>query len=134
MALNNDFGNKRAYAINTRGGYRNLSLDFEFGNDAEVSSSCSLQWKNQVYVFGGYNHERQVSMVNGLRLERKGTLDFTFDSGGCTVLNEQTIILCFEFKENKVCRQSNSPLGVYTKLPNSNLHHWVTRVASFDGK
>ena len=116
-----------------------MTLDFEWDNDAEVSFSCSVQWKNQGYVFGGYNQERQVTMINGLRLERKGTLYFTFDSGGCTVLNEQIIVLCFDFMENKVCRQANNPLGLSnsnttTKLPNSNYNHWVTRVASFDGK
>ena len=73
-------------------------------------------------------------MVNGNRLERKATLDFDFKYGGCTVLNQITIVLCFDLDEDDVCRQSNNPLGSFTKLPNSNYDHQGTRIASFDGK
>ena len=101
-----------------------------------VYYSCSLQWQNSYYVFGGLNERRQVSMVNGNQLERKATLDFDFVEGACTVLNQITIVLCFPdtYDESKVCRQSNNPLGSFTKLPNSNYDHQWTRVASFDGK
>ena len=132
LAINTYDGNKRAYSINPRGGYE--QLDFEFGDDTEVEHSCSLQWQNHYYVFGGWNEERQVSMVNGNRLERKGTLNFDFDDGGCTVLNQITIVLCFDKNERDVCRQSNNPLGSFTKLPNSNYDHNAARIASFDGK
>ena len=82
------------------------------------------------------SQERQVSMVNGKRLERKATLDFNFEEGGCTVLNQITIVLCFPdtYGEKDVCRQSNNPLGSFTKLPNSIFSHGMTRIASFDGK
>ena len=133
MAINTYEGNKRAYSINPRGGYHRLS--FQFGLSTEVYNSCSLQWKNHYYVFGGRNEKRQVSMVNGNRLERKGTLDFDFETGGCAVLNQRTFVLCFGEPFNRdVCRQSNNPLGSFTKLPNSNFDHWRTRIASFDGK
>ena len=102
--------------------------------NTEVYFSCSIQWKNHYYVFGGWNEKRQVSMVNGNRLERKATLDFDFNAGGCTVLNQITIVLCFGAYETKVCRQSNNPLGSFTKLPNSNYDHQHTSIASFDGK
>ena len=88
LALNTDYDKKRAYSINLRGGY-GYQLDFDFGSsiseDFHVSRSCSLQWKNQHYFFGGDNNwKRQVTMVNENRLELKGTLDFYFDNGGCT--------------------------------------------------
>ena len=75
-------------------------------------------------------------MVNGNRLERKARLDFWFSWGACTVLNQQTIVLCFGdgWPVYNVCRQSNNPLGSFTKLPNSNYKHFRTRIASFDGK
>ena len=132
LAINTRFANKRAYSINPRGGYE--QLDFEFGNGTEVYNSCSLQWQNQYFVFGGRNEKRHVSMVNGNRLERKATLDFHFREGACTVLNQITIVLCFNRYEYDVCRQSNNPLGSFTKLPNSNYDHESTRIASFDGK
>ena len=73
-------------------------------------------------------------MVSGNRLERKGTLDFDFNEGGCAVLNRKTIVLCFDSSKTNVCRQSNNPLKSFTKLPNSIHGHKYTRIASFDGK
>ena len=130
--MNAIHGDKRVYSINPRGGYK--QLDFEFGNETEVWYSCSLQWQNNYYVFGGEAERRQVSVVNGNRLERKGTLDFDFNGGGCTVLNQLTVVLCFDWDAFKTCRQSKNPLGSFTKLPNTNHHHGYTSIASFDGK
>ena len=119
--------------INPRGGYD--QLNFQFGHNTEVHQSCSLQWQNNYYVFGGTSERRQVSMVNGNRLERKATLNFECSSGACTVLNQKTILLCFgEPGVRDECRQSKNPLGSFTKLPKSNYGHKYTRIASFDGK
>ena len=137
MAINSCKGNKRAYSINPRGGYYHLSLQFD--QDTEVYQSCSLQWKNHYYVFGGNlgksGGQRHVSMLNGNRLGRKGTLIFDFSYGACTVLNQLNIVLCFgKHGEYNVCRESNNPLGLFTKLPKSAKYHRQTRIASFDGK
>ena len=139
LAISTFEGVDQAYSINPNGGYKQLV--FEFGKDTYVSYSCSLQWKNNYYVFGGGNDQRQVSIVSGNRLDRRGTLDFNFYSGACTVLNQITIVLCFHFEtglkvtgEDKVCRQSNNPLGSFTRLQNSKYAHKDTRIASFDGK
>ena len=128
------FGEKRAFSINPHSDY--VQLNFQFANNTEVYHSCSIQWKNNYYIFGGGNIKHQVLMVGGNRLERKADLDFAFSGGGCTVLNQITILLCFGNSKTKfrVCRQSNNPLGSFTKLPNSNHGHWFTRIASFDGK
>ena len=128
---------RRAYSINLHGGYQ--KLDSYFGNDTGVRQACSLQWYNHFYIFGGSIERRQVSMVNGNRLERKGDLDFDFNYGRCTVLNQRTIVLCFPMNDGTpggtdVCRQSNRPLGSFTDLPNSNYKHRDTRIASYDGK
>ena len=132
LAINTHL-NKRAFSINPRGGYH--KVDFEFGDTTEVDRSCSIQWQNYYFVFGGFTQKRQVSVVNGNRLERKGSLAFDFNEGGCTVLNQITIVLCFAtFGEQDVCRQSNNPLGSFTKLPNSNFNHYAIRLASFNGK
>ena len=73
-------------------------------------------------------------MVNGNRLERKGILDFNLFRGTCTVLNQLTIVLCFDRDAEKVCRQSNNPLGSFTRLPDSKDDHEYIQIASFDGK
>ena len=118
--------------IDSHGGYE--QLDFEFGDGTEAYGSCSLQWHNHFYVFGGDKESRQVSMVNGNKLERKATLDFNFHKGACTALNQITIVLCFDYYERKVCRQSNNPYGSFITLPNSNYQHYYIRIASFDGE
>ena len=131
MAIHTEPAKKHAYLINPRGGF--VQLDFYYGAGTEILSSCSLQFRNQYYVFGGRFQNKQVSMVNGYRLERKGTLNFDFDAGGCTVLKEETIILCFDWRETKVCRKSNNPVGLFIKLSNSIYSHWVTKIASING-
>ena len=128
----NSYKGKRAYSISLSGGHD--QVNFDFGSDTEVYRSCSLHWQNHHYVFGGAKETHQVSMVNGNRLERKAELDFPFRNGGCTVLNQITIVLCFGTLESKVCRKSNNPLGSFTKLPNTKYGHKHTRIASFDGK
>ena len=127
-------GSNVAYSISPHGGYDRI--DFEFGDNTEVYLSCSLQWQNLFYVFGGFDEKRQVSMVSGNRLDRRGTLVFDLYGGACTVLNQITIVLCFPntYGEYDACRQSNNPLGSFTKLPNSIFSHGMTRIASFDGK
>ena len=130
----NQEGFKLAYLINPHGDYDRL-YNFEFGYGTEIDESCSLLWHNHYYVFGGQYESQQVSMVNGNRLERKKPdLDFNLYSGGCTVLNQATIVLCFDFHEKKLCRQSNHPFGTFTKLQESTYSHKFTRIASFDGK
>ena len=76
-------------------------------------------------------------MVVNNRLKRKGTLDFNFKEGGCTVLNQHIIVLCFgglSLTDRKVCRQSKNPFGPFMKMPESNHNHRAIRIASFDGK
>ena len=131
LALNTYKG-QPAYLITLRGDYK--KLEFEYGYNTEVYFSCLLQWKNEYYLFGGLNEERQVSMVNANRLERKGSLDFSYRAGGCTVLSRQTIVLCFDWDAKNVCRKSNSPLGSFNKLPNTNYNHYWTTIASVNGK
>ena len=122
----------KALSINPHGGYKNLT--FELASRTEVESSCSAQWHNHYYFFGGMQEIRQVSILNGQRLERKATLDFNFQGGACTVLNHQIIVLCFHQYEKDLCHQSNNPLGAFTKLPKSKHRHQGARTASFDGE
>ena len=131
MAINTFQGVQRAFKINPLGGYE--VVNFDFGIQTQVFRSCSVQWQNQHYIFGGQHIERQISVIIGNRLERKGTLDFIPDA--CTDLNQTTIILCFgESGKRNECHQSKNPLGTFTKLPKSNYDHHLIRLASFEGK
>ena len=131
MAVNTRYGKKRAYLINIRGGFDHL--DFEFGSQTEIFYSCSVQWKNQYYVFGGWHEKRQVSVLNGNRLERKATLGFNYDNGACAVISEKTVVLCSGYVF-WLCRKSENPLGSFTYLPKGNYNHFWTSIASIDGK
>ena len=133
LAINTFNGNEHVI-INPLGSYE--VKKFDFGKDTEVYRSCSLQWKNQYYVFGGQKQDHQVSVVVDNRLELKGTLDFKFNGGGCTVLNQHIVVLCFGDHKNdrRGCRQSKNPIGPFTRMPQSNYDHRATRIASFDGK
>ena len=73
-------------------------------------------------------------MLNGKRLERKGSLNFDFDAGGCSALKEESIVICFDWRDPKKCHKSNNPLGLFIKLPDSNHQHWVTKIASVNSK
>ena len=142
LAVNTYNGKRSGYLINPGGG--SDRVDFGFGDETQLLKSCSLLWQNHYYVFGGDGDnnnqqlgdflQRQLSIVNGNRLERKGSLHFDFDMGACTVLNQTTIVLCFGENERNVCRHSNHPFGLFKKTPNSNFNHILISLASFDGK
>ena len=92
----------RVVLINTHGGYQKLN-DFHIadGSGLDIAASgtgyeaCSLQWKNQYYVFGGSGH--QVSMLNGDRLEQKAKLKFK-GKGESGLLPKSTIRRNINFK------------------------------------
>ena len=125
---------KFVYLISPSGSYKQIK--FEFGTGTQVQFSCSLQWKNHFYVFGGRSEPKQVSMLSGNKLERKADLKYPLYLGGCTVMNQLTVVLCFDMYTNDLCRHSNNPLdgNSFTDLPKSNYTHSWTRVTSVDGK
>ena len=117
-------------------GLVNTNLTFTFGPGTDVNWSCSLNWRNEFYVFGGQERKSQVSKLNGCQLERIGSLPFNHDSGGCTNGNNEHIYLCFNWsaRDTKKCRRTTEPLGAYETVTNSTFHHAGTRIASSDGR
>ena len=116
------------------GGFKNL--EFSFPSDTGVIYSCSLVFNGVMYVFGGTTpHNRQISRVRGCGLVHIGNLDFSFYDGACSV-TQNKILLCFdELKwEGRVCRKASSPTGLFSKIPESNYHHFRTAIASNGGK
>ena len=75
LVLNSQYGWKPAMLINSAGEQKKLTC-FERDGDTEAYYSCSITWKNQFHVFGGYSYFRQISRLNGYKLERIGSLDF----------------------------------------------------------
>ena len=111
-----------------------IKLAFSFPSDTEVYISCSLIFNNRMFVFGGWNEKRQISRVSGCNLVRIGNLGFDFCSGGCTIFKSQ-ILLCFDWQssEGRVCRVASSPTTSFSKIPESNYHHYSTKIATNGG-
>ena len=108
---------------------------FMFGDDTEVYHSCSVTWRNDFYIFGGNKNKNQISMLNGCKLERIGTLEFEHWLGACAVANHQ-ILLCFNLSINdgKKCRTANSPTGQFSEISSSNFDHQQTRIGVGPGR
>ena len=120
--------------MNLRGGYKELdSLDFVYGSETTFIQSCMIQWRNQDYIFGGVDEAFQVSMINGNRLERKASLNFGFSFGGCVVLNEETIIMCFGDSPHYNCQMLSHPLDSSYNTTKSNYEHAFTRISGING-
>ena len=116
--------------INPTGGQKELTC-FETGSKTAAWTSCSVNWQNRFYIFGGhdYDHLRQISLLQGHKLQRVGTLSFNHRYGACSVLSSQYIFLCFNGlspNDYKRCRRSNGPLETFSEVSQSNHEHkWI---------
>ena len=104
--------------------------------ETQVFWSCSVQWQNQMMVFGGVGVKRQISEVTDCGLTRVGTLEFDLDSGACTVDNQDRIYLCFNDKRGDLrsCRRGVEPTGDFDLLPFSMFEHRFIRIAASNGE
>ena len=97
LVLSTDsYGNYRpAILINFDGTQKELGC-FDYAG-AEAYGSCSINWENQIYIFGGKNQNRQISRLDGFRILRIGVLAFSHWSvGACSVMGNKFIFLCFD--------------------------------------
>ena len=103
--------------------------------DSEVFYSCSIVLRNSLFIFGGSTNvtQNQVSKLNGCRIQRIGSLDFTLHAGTCAVA-KQKIFLCFDIDHAKMCHVGLEPLGNFTRIKNSNFGHSMSRIAAANGK
>ena len=113
-------------------------IEFNFASETEVSGSCSIVWLGKMFVFGGYSYQRQISVVDGCELKKKGELTFDMYLGACAQRDNQEVYICFELEsylsQTKNCRRSIGPLEAFTKLPSSTYDHRSTRIAVTSGK
>ena len=134
MAISTFNGKRRAYELDMSGGHKRLK--FTFRSKTEIDSSCSVLFRGQVYIYGGWIEKNQISQVSGCSVKRIGTLPFIFFSGACTSIRSKYIMLCFDLwqEEGKVCRMSQNPTGLFTKTTESNTYHFSTNIVSNGGK
>ena len=122
--------------INSEGEQKELSC-FERDDNTEAYFSCSINWKNQLHVFGGGSERRQISRLNGYRLTRIGNLDFDHQLGACSVMANQFIFLCFNSYNStdyKRCRRSTGPLDTFSEIALANHTHQDTKTSCSESK
>ena len=123
--------------LNTTGEQRELTC-FERDDKTQAYYSCSINWNNQFFIFGGRSEaKRQISRLTGHKLERVGSLKFDHIRGSCSVMAKKTIFLCFNSQTSndyKRCRQSTGPLEQFSEVPLSKYYHRHTRTSCSDSK
>ena len=71
--------------IDLKGGSR--TIDFVLDEETESHGSCSLVFKNEFYILGGFKFKNQISKVSECKLKRTASLPFDFTYGACTNVN-----------------------------------------------
>ena len=136
LVLNTRSSSNVPLIIDGRGSSK--EIDFVYEENTMVNGICSIFWHGQMYLFGGYHNERQISLVDRCRLTRIGNLSFDMRYGACAQREDFEIFICFEHVDDtrtyKNCRLSTGPLENFSNLPNSTYDHGNTRIAVTSGK
>ena len=114
--------------------YGGTDFEFDYGTDTEVFYSCSINWQGDMYLYGGTSEKRQVSLVEQCQLTRVSTLSFDLRYGACTNINNEEVVLCFDYSDNKKCWKSSNPEGPFSSIADSLKNHRQTRIANDQGK
>ena len=83
----------------------NPTFNFEMGEDTNVDQSCSLVFKDKMYVLGSEDEKYQIAEVTDCGLKRIGDLSFRFVSGSCANMYDEFIVMCFDLYDQKQCRK-----------------------------
>ena len=98
---------------------------FERDAVTEVFESCSVNWENQLFVFGGWTQRRRISRLSGHKLEHIGDLPFNHYLGTCNAMSGY-IYLCFDADQPTQCRRSTGPLEPFSLIaPSTHAHGWI---------
>ena len=122
--------------ITDANGRENYNFYFRFGENTSIYYSCSMIYKNDLFVFGGHpnngDERRQISKLVGCKLKRIGTLDFDHYNAPCTNFNDEKVYLCFNNhpSDYKRCRYANNPDGLYLEATSSIHDHRFSSVAA----
>ena len=119
--------------ITNAAGRQDTNFEFVFGEGTQVYLSCSMTWKNDLYVFGGNPNKRQISQLVGCQLTQIGELEFDHHFGACANVADEKLYLCFGSGDSNKCRVTLSPTGVYEGTNRSSFDHRETRIAASEG-
>ena len=123
---------KNVPVLTNASGREDRNFYFLMGENAHVSYSCSITFKNEHFVFGGNAERKQISQIVGCELKRVGSLTFDHFYGACTNVANNLIYLCFNVspENKKKCRVSSSPSGNFEEINESPNEHAYIRLAS----
>ena len=122
--------------LNSEGEQKELAC-FERDDKTEAVGSCSVNWNNQLFIFGGQTKTKQISRLTGHKLQRVGSLDVEHRFQACSVMANSFIYLCFNganSNDNKRCRRSAGPLNQFSEVALSSYTHMDIRTSSSDSK
>ena len=124
-----------AMLINSNGEQEQLGC-FQHDSNTQAYWACSVQWQNQMYIFGGSvsTTKRQISRLFGYKVERVGSLSFDYSNGGCSAMNNQYIFLCFSNGDYRRCRRSTGPMNIFSEVALSNHNHQATKTSCTNSK
>ena len=118
-------------------GFVDRNFLFVYEKETTVYKSCALNWKNELFVFGGegFGQTRQLSKLIGYQLQRIGSLPFDHQFGSCTNMDNRKLFLCFQDFANdyRRCRYAYFPEGYYQEIAVSTFEHRHTQIESSDG-
>ena len=132
LVLSSNQGWKPAMLVNLAGGQEELTC-FERDDTTEAYKSCSINWQNQLFIFGGSSEKRQISQLSGYKLKRIGDLLFDLDKGACGVMGNK-LFLCFSYDDGRRCRRSNSPFEQFSEVALSAYWHRNIQATCSDSK
>ena len=120
--------------VNLAGGQEELTC-FEREGATEASGSCSINWQNELFIFGGAVEKRQITKLSGQKLKRVGELDFDLKFGACSVMGNE-LFLCFNYvpADTRRCRRSTGPLDQFSEVALSTHGHRFIQISCSDSK
>ena len=136
LVLNTRYSSNVPLIIDSMG--QSQEIGFTYGPETEVMAACSIIWRGQMYMFGGYTYKHQISVVDQCSLTKIGDLPIRMNYGACAQRNDEQIYICFEDLDDsstgKNCHLANGPLENFSNLPSSTYNHANTRIAVTSGK
>ena len=122
--------------VTNASGKDDRDVNFIIDDDVDVYRSCSLTWRGEHFVFGGYPNEYRIAKIIGCELKNVGELPFSHNYGGCANMADNRLYLCFslDLSDSKKCCVAISPLGEFEETAKSYETHKRTRIAASESK
>ena len=111
-------------------------FNFTYDEKTEVDGSCALVWKNENFVFGGFDRCGQIAKIEDCGLRKIGSFNFCHRYGACANVKNEKILLCFNAdpSDGDRCRSSPSPTENFEDFPRSNFGHRFTKIAALESE